>query len=109
MVPVPTMAMRCTVFGEFMTGTPLLQMVSAPAPDGCALLGECDSAFVRVFGVQQAVGGLVLALECLGVTEALGVSHDLFDLGERERSVDGDALGQLVCPGQRASGHGQLA
>ena len=76
MVPVPTIAMRCTGFCELMSDAPLLGSL-APAPDGCTLFGERHRAFVRVLAVQQAVCVLVLARERVGVIEALRLSQDL--------------------------------
>ena len=64
---------------------------------------------MRVLGVQQAVCVLGLALERLGVVEALRFSQDLLDLRERQRCVDGDALGKLLRPSQCGAGRGQLA
>ena len=70
----------------------------APAPDGCALFGEGQRAFVRVLGVQQAVCVLGLARERVGVIEALRFSQDLLDLRQRERCIDGDAREQALAP-----------
>ena len=84
-------------------------MVVAPAPDGCTFFGERQRSFVRVLAVQQAVCVLGLALERLGVVEALGFSQDLLDFRQCERCVDGDALGKLLGPSQCGPGSGQLA
>src|ERR1700754_568711 len=109
MVPVPTMAMRCTGFGVVMIVSPYFGWWLAPTPDGCTFLSERHCSFVCVLGVQQAVCILRLESERLGVVETLRFSQDVLDLRKRQRCVDGDTLGKLLRPSQCGSGGGQLA
>src|SRR5258708_2788026 len=109
MVPVPTIATRCTSSFENICYSFYFGWSSAPAPDGCTLFGEGHCAFVCVLGVEQAECVLALQFERFDVVEALGFSQDVLDLAQCERGVDRDASGKVLRPCQGGTGLGQLA
>src|SRR6202008_5201934 len=96
MGPVPTIAMRCTGFGEFMTVTPSIRLAVSARARRVHVFRRRPGAFVGVLAVQQAVRVLVLPLERLGVIEGLCFSQDLLDPRQCERRVAGDALSKIL-------------
>src|SRR5258707_15809193 len=109
MVPVPTMAMRCTDSCENICCSFDFGWSLASAPDGCTFFGEGQRTFVRVFGVQQAVRIFGLAQERVGVIEALCFAQNLLDLRQCKRCVTCDARGKLLRGCQCGPSCGQLA
>src|SRR5271166_1704622 len=111
MVPVPTIAMRCTGFCVLMIVAPYCSgwWWLAPAPDRGSFFGERQCSFMGVLAVEQARSVLGLALERLGVVETLGFSQDRLYPGQGQWCVAGDAPGKRLCPGQCRPGSGQLA